>query len=190
MTAATPVVAVVLGPAGSGKSSVSRRLACRLGAAHLDKDTIVGGLTEEILRLAGHDPHDRDNNPYYVDNVMPLEYAALLRVAGDCLRAGTSVVLDAPFGAFLDDTEFLTRASLEYEWPPAQRLVIRVVTDADTIRRRIVRRGLSRDTWKLEHWDEFWARASARDVRWSDVTCVDVDSSGDSVDLTFLDGMR
>lgn len=189
MAAGTPIVAVVLGPAGSGKSSVSRHLAHRLRAAHLDKDTIVGGLTEEILRLAGHDPHDRDNNPYYVDNVMPLEYVALLRVAGDCLRAGTSVVLDAPFGAFLDDAEFLTRVSAKHQWPQAQWLVVRVVTDADTIRQRIAQRGLSRDTWKLEHWDEFWARASARHVRWADVVCVDLDSSGDSVDLTFVDGL-
>jgi len=187
MAATAPLLVIVLGPAGSGKSSVSRHLARRIGGAHLDKDTITGGLTEEILRLAGHDPHDRDNNPYYVERVMPLEYAALMSVAGDCLRAGTSAVLDAPFGAFLDDPQFLERQAHDHDWPRAHRVVVRVVTDADTIRRRIAHRGLSRDAWKLAHWDEFWARASAREVCWSDVVSVDVDSSADPPDLTFLD---
>ena len=48
----------VVGPAGSGKSTASKLIAKRLGAAYLDKDTVATGFTEAILTLAGS---DRDN---------------------------------------------------------------------------------------------------------------------------------
>ena len=38
----TPTVFVVIGPAGSGKSSVSTALAAEFGAALLDKDVVCG----------------------------------------------------------------------------------------------------------------------------------------------------
>ncbi len=87
----------VIGPAGSGKSTVSTLIARHLRAAYLDKDSVATLFTEALLTAHGSDPHERDNNEYYQHVVMDLEYQTLLRLAGDNLRVGTPVVLDAPF---------------------------------------------------------------------------------------------
>ncbi|TIC80186.1 AAA family ATPase [Nocardioides sp. GY 10127] len=181
-----PVVDVVIGPAGSGKSAVSREIATRSVAAYLDKDSLAKEFVEALLAGAGHDPRDRDNNPWYTEQVMPLEYAALLRVAGDNLRLGRSVVLDAPFGAYLDQPDFLVRQAATHGWPPALWRVVHVVTDGETVRRRVVERGYSRDSWKLAHWDEFWTGASGRECSWHGAEHVVVDNSGDHPDLAAL----
>ncbi|WP_028661356.1 AAA family ATPase [Nocardioides insulae] len=181
-----PTVHLVIGPAGSGKSRVSRELARRSRAAYLDKDTIAGEFTERLLAAAGHDPHDRDNNAYYRDQVLPLEYAALLRAVGDNLRVGTSVVVDAPFGRFLDDPEYLREAAQRWAWPPARRVVVQVATDGETVRRRVAERGYGRDTWKLAHWEEFWRGAGAPTCAWTGAERIVVDNNEDDPDLSAL----
>lgn len=181
-----PALHVVVGPAGSGKTRVSRELARRAGAAYLDKDSLAGAFTESLLQLAGHDPHDRDNNEFYREQVLPLEYAALLRVAGDNLRLGTSVVLDAPFGRFLADEGYLCAAADRFAWPESRWIVVEVVTDGETVRRRVRERGYSRDTWKLDHWAEFWAGAGGAPCTWRGATHITVDNSGDEPDLSAL----
>ncbi|WP_436326118.1 AAA family ATPase [Brevibacterium sp. FAM 27836] len=172
----TPTVFVVIGPAGSGKSSVSTALAAEFGAALLDKDVVCGRLTEALLEIAGTDPCGRDDNPVYQDRVMDLEYQTLLAVAGDNLRLGRSVVLDAPFGRYLPDAAFLEDNAGDHDWPQAEWVVVRVAVDGEAIRERVAARGLSRDHWKLENWDEFWSRASAVECLWRGVRIVDVDN--------------
>ncbi|HEY9352602.1 MAG TPA: AAA family ATPase [Nocardioides sp.] len=181
-----PTLHVVIGPAGSGKTWVSQDIARRTGSAYLDKDTMTSEFTERLLEQAGHDPHDRDNNAFYREHILPLEYAALLRAAGDNLRLGTSVVLDAPFGQFLQDPDFLVEAAKRHDWPDARWVVVEVVTDGETVRRRIERRGYARDTWKLAHWAEFWSRAGSVDCAWSGVSRIRVDNTGDQPDLGAL----
>ena len=64
---------------------------------------------EAALVAAGYDPGDRESNPFYRTHILPLEYDSLLDVAGDNLRIGRSVVLDAPFSPYLSDPDFITR---------------------------------------------------------------------------------
>lgn len=52
-----PLVIAMDGPSGTGKSSVSRRLAARLGAAYLDTGAMYRVATLQVLR-AGVDPAD------------------------------------------------------------------------------------------------------------------------------------
>jgi len=52
-------VVAVDGPGGSGKSTVSRRLAARLGARYLDTGAMYRAVTWAVLQ-AGVDPHDAD----------------------------------------------------------------------------------------------------------------------------------
>lgn len=53
----TRFVVAIDGPAGSGKSSVSRAVAARAGLAHLDTGSYYRGATLAVLR-AGADPND------------------------------------------------------------------------------------------------------------------------------------
>lgn len=177
----------VVGPAGSGKSTSSKLIAARLGAAYVDKDTVATGFTEAILTLAGTDPHERDNNTYYQDHVMDLEYETILRVATDNLALGNSVVLDAPFGRYLRRDAFLTDAAARLGWGDDVRpVVVHVRVDGDAIRNRLIRRGLERDAWKIAHWDEFWAKAGRVECTWQGAAHVTLDNTGDAPDVEGL----
>lgn len=184
--ASEPVVWFVVGPAGSGKSSISRKLAERSGSVYLDKDSIATAFTEFLLQAHGYDKDERDGNEFYRTAVMPLEYATLLQVCGDNLRHGKSVVLDAPFGAFVGDDGYLERVRQEHDWPPCRVVVVHVRTDGDLVRQRLIERGLDRDGWKLGHWDQFWAGAGATECQWRGADHVDLDNNGTAPDIQGL----
>src|SRR4051794_22101001 len=85
-----PTLRIVIGTAGSGKSTIAQQLARQHGAAYLDKDAMSARFVEAALVAAGYDPGDRESNAYYRDQVLPLEYDSLLDVAGANLRIGRS----------------------------------------------------------------------------------------------------
>lgn len=178
----TPRVYVVIGPAGSGKSSVARLLAGHTGAAYLDKDTVCTRLTEALLAQAGTDPSERDHNPYYQSVVMDLEYATLLDLAGDNLRTGRPVVLDAPFGRYFDTPDHLAAVAHRHRWPEGTEcVVVRVRVDKETARARVAARGYARDASKLNDWDAFWDKASRSECRWTGAHRLDFDNGAEGV---------
>ena len=152
-----PTLRIVIGTAGSGKSTIAQRLARQHGAAYLDKDAMSARFVEAALVSAGYDPGDREANPYYRDRILPLEYDSLLDVAGANLRLGRPVVVDAPFSPYLSDPTFITAAAERFDWPPIDVEVVRVRVSPRTLQDRLRKRGLERDQVKLAHWDEYWA---------------------------------
>ncbi|SKB02487.1 Predicted kinase [Agreia bicolorata] len=180
----------VIGPAGSGKSTVSTRIARRIHAAYLDKDSAATLFTETLIEAAGGDKNERDNNEYYQRVVMDLEYRTLLRLAGDNLRLGNSVVLDAPFVRYFPQADFLERAAGENAWPDdVEIVVVHVTVDGVRVKDRVVDRGYERDAWKLANWDEFWATAQAADCSWRGAHHVLFDNSADGADSESLDAI-
>ncbi|WAJ34406.1 ATP-binding protein [Arthrobacter sp. FX8] len=171
-----PQVFIVIGPAGSGKTTTAQQTAKEHGAAYLDKDRVSGRFVEFALTAAGHDPTDRESNDFYRDNLLPLEYETLMDVAGINLRLGRSVVLDAPFGAYFREPDYLRRVAEEFQWPSPKITVIRVRVPRDVLRTRLALRGLDRDQWKLAHWDEYWASYGSLDCTWSGVTVLDLNN--------------
>ena len=121
-----PTLRIVIGTAGSGKSTIAKRLARQHAAAYLDKDAMSTRFVEAALVSAGYDPGDREANPFYRDTILPLEYDSLLDVAGDNLRIGRPVVIDAPFSPYLSDPAFITAAAARFEWPSVDVEVVLV----------------------------------------------------------------
>lgn len=175
-----PVAYFVLGGAGSGKSTLSRRLSTLSGAAYLDKDTLAGPLVRVALEAFGQDPSDRESNPLYIEKVMPAEYETLFAAAGRNLELGRSVVLDAPFVAYLDDPGFLRRSAERASWPEVRIRVIHVRASADEVRRRLIERGSERDRAKLEQWDTYYKRYGELQCRWVDGEHTIVQNDGES----------
>jgi aminoglycoside phosphotransferase family enzyme/predicted kinase len=93
---ARPALVVVCGLSGSGKSTVARRLADRLGFHWLRSDEIRKG-------LAGVAPTKRLSDNYAAGAYSPeftrKTYGALLDAAAARLREGAGVILDATFAA-------------------------------------------------------------------------------------------
>jgi predicted kinase len=178
-----PKVFFVIGPAGSGKSSVSRLIAGHFGAAYIDKDTATIRFTELLLTLNNSDPNERDNNEFYQRTIMPLEYATILDLAGDNLRAGNSVVLDAPFGKYFSDADYLADVRSKHRWPEAELIVVQVRLSGDALRRRLLDRGYPRDEWKLANWETFWAGAQANSCHWTGARHLDFDNSAAAADI-------
>lgn len=163
-----PSAVFVIGPAGSGKSTIAKQLASTLNAAYLDKDTLAGPFVRHALACAGQDPDARESNPHYRAELMPLEYKVIFDTARDNLQLGHSVVIDAPFAAYLGDPAYLTARREDSEWPPeVQAIVAKVVADPQLIVKRILARGSQRDRWKLDNWDEFWTRFGTTSCAWT-----------------------
>jgi predicted kinase len=174
---------VVVGPAGSGKSTVARELARRATAVYLDKDALAGPLVEAALAASGNESSDREGNDYYRTQLMPAEYASLFAVAGDNLRLGHPVVIDAPFAAYLDSPGFFTRSATQARWPNTRTFVLRVLAPEAIVKARLSERGLARDAVKLSDWDTFWTTWGTTPVTWTGVRVLDVLNDGAGADI-------
>jgi predicted kinase len=164
-----PTLRIVIGTAGSGKSTIAQRRARHYAAAYLDKDAMCARFVEAALLAAGYDAGERESNAFYRERILPLEYDSLLDVAGANLRLGRPVVIDAPFSPYLSDPTFMTTAAKRFDWPPAEVEVVRVRVSPATLQRRLRERGLERDRFKLAHWDEYWAEHGGRPCAWTGV---------------------
>ncbi|GHJ29563.1 hypothetical protein TPA0910_39960 [Streptomyces hygroscopicus subsp. sporocinereus] len=179
-TSGTPPVFVAIGPAGSGKSHVARELARRLRAVYLDKDSLAGDLVDAALELVGRRAGGREDDPTYIERLMPAEYKALFATAADNLRLGLPVVLDAPFAAYLGNPDFLAASADRASWPAGTPVVVvEVRASAETVRTRLTQRGLPRDRAKLADWTAFWQRLGVQDCAWSGARHIVVDNDGE-----------
>jgi predicted kinase len=161
-----PVAYITLGGAGSGKSTLSKHLSVLTGAVYLDKDTLAGPLVRVALEALDQDPSDRESNALYLEKVMPAEYETLFSTAGRNLELGHSVVIDAPFVAYLRDESYLRRSISDAAWPDVRIVVLSVRTSQDVVRQRLRDRGSERDRVKLADWDTYWRRFGAIECRW------------------------
>lgn len=108
-----PMVIAIDGPAGSGKSTVGRRLATDLGLEYLDTGAMYRGVTFAALRR-GIDPADTD-------------VVARLALQVELTMADGSIVVDG------------VDATIEIRGPEVTRAVSLVATNAD-VRTEMVRR--------------------------------------------------
>jgi predicted kinase len=91
-----PCAILIGGAPATGKSTLAAALAPRLGAAVLDLDVATGPLTAVVSDLIGAADL---SDPRMARLTRAPRYEALFALAEDNLRAGTSVVLVAPFTA-------------------------------------------------------------------------------------------
>ena len=65
------------------------------------------------------------------------------------------VLINAPFTREIRDEAFLNDFKKKLATKDAELTVIWVITDPAVCHRRMIARNSERDTWKLEHWEEY-----------------------------------
>jgi predicted kinase len=149
-----------VGVAGTGKTTVARKLADRIPGAFLDRDTIGGRFVEAILEMNGLDKNDRDSD-YYKRNLRDLEYDTAKDVCIENLAAGQNVFMISPFTAELKNKqwieEVISAAGLEKQDVDV-RVIVVTLQDMGMQKERIISRQTVRDQWKLNNWGDFEKR--------------------------------
>lgn len=143
---AAPWVVVLTGAPGSGKSSTARALAAGGNAAVLDQDAMTNPLVDVVMGLIGARDYD---DPRLAALVRSSRYACLLRVAADCVAAGVSVVLVAPFTAERRDPDAWNRLEREVEEFGGRARLVWLRIDPAELAARLRERDAPRDAAKL-----------------------------------------
>ncbi|QMU75708.1 ATP-binding protein [Streptacidiphilus sp. PB12-B1b] len=149
-----PTLVLVGGHAGSGKSEFARFISQLTGWPVLDKDPLTRPLVERLLTALGADPNDR-HTALYREQVRPLEYQCLLEAAYSNVDCSISTVLAAPFIAELTDARWMQRLVHRCEARGVSVSPIWIQCDIDTMHEYIGFRSAARDSWKLQHWDDY-----------------------------------
>ena len=136
---------LVMGIAGSGKTTLSREIIRRTHAVYLDNNHIVDSFF----------PDTREGFRY--EKLRAGFYEALYTIAEANLKLGNSVLLDAPHIKEVQTPEWIKRIRGLAKNNKAKLIVIRCGCTEESLRARIESRGERRDESKLRHWREFLA---------------------------------
>lgn len=146
---------LVTSPPASGKTYVSKQLANALNhVVYLDKDTLIG-LSKQIFKVAGEE-YNRSSQ-FFEDNIRDYEYETIVDLAMEALDYDDIVLINAPFTREIRNMTYIENLKKKLKEKNARLVIIWVDTDLEVVKQRMFERNSSRDTWKLENWDEYIA---------------------------------
>ena len=149
---------LVASPPACGKTYVSKSIAKRLDhVVYLDKDTLIV-LSKQIFKVANQE-YNRSSD-FFEENIRDYEYYAVLDLAFEALEYEDNVLINAPFTREIRDPAYVADLRAKLAKIGARLVIIWVETSPETCHRRMIERNSSRDTWKLEHWDEYISRCN------------------------------
>ncbi|MCR5215247.1 MAG: ATP-binding protein [Eubacterium sp.] len=146
---------LVTSPPACGKTFITKNLARALNnCVYLDKDDLII-LSKQIYKVA-NEPFDRSSQ-FFQENIRDAEYLAILDIAFNALNYNDTVLINAPFKSEIRNQEWIEGMRKKLATKNAELRIIFVHTDIEVVHQRMVARNSERDTWKIEHWDEYVA---------------------------------
>ena len=165
---------VVAGKAGSGKTTLSKKLAALLGLPYFDYDTFVQPFLEAIEQKYGIGEDGR--NRFY-RSWRSASYRTLWDVVFENIRLGRSAVMSAPLSEELRDADWPEKlfAKSRTRFPI---LLCYMAPPPDIHYTMLARRASKRDSDVLGDREKFDAQYAAQKPAW-DKNCVLLLDSGD-----------
>lgn len=146
---------LVTSPPACGKTYISKQLAKRLKhVVYLDKDTLIT-LSKQIFIVAGKE-YNRSSD-FFEENIRNYEYNCVVELALEALEYDDIVLINAPFTREIRDMDYILQLKKKLVQKNATLVVIWVETSPEVVHERMIARNSDRDTWKLEHWEEYIA---------------------------------
>lgn len=145
----------VTSPPACGKTKLSKKLATEIKhIVYLDKDTLIP-LSKQVFKVAG-EPYNRSSE-FFEREIRDYEYEVIMDLAFEAIKYEDIVMVNAPFTQEIRDNDYIKALREKLDTYGAKLSVIWIVTDPEVCHQRMIDRGSDRDTWKLEHWDEYLA---------------------------------
>lgn len=149
---------LVTSPPACGKTYVSMKLAENLDhVVYLDKDTLIT-LSKQIF-LVANEEYNRSSE-FFEKYIRNEEYECVLDLAFEALRYENLVLINAPFTREVRDLPYIHELQNKLAAINAELVVVWVKTDPAICKQRMIDRNSDRDTWKIEHWDEYIAKCN------------------------------
>ena len=143
----------VTSPPACGKTRLSKKPATEIKhIVYLDKDTLIP-LSKQIFAVAGQ-PYNRSSD-FFEKEIRDYEYDVIMDLAFEAIKYEDLVMVNAPFTREIRDDEYIASLRAKLKEYGAKLTVVWIVTDPEVCHQRMIDRGSDRDTWKLEHWDEY-----------------------------------
>ncbi len=144
---------LVASPPACGKTYLAKRLAKALDRpVYLDKDAL-NPFGKQICRLSA-EPYNPDSE-FFRREVREIEYQVTMDIALEALVFSEAVIVNAPFGKELWDTDYMNRLKDTAAELGARLFVVFIDATPDICRERMIERNNVRDKWKLENWEEY-----------------------------------
>lgn len=146
---------LVTSPPACGKTFVSREIAKALNnIVYLDKDTVIP-LSKQVFKVANVE-YNRSSD-FFEEHIRDYEYEVTINFALEALEYNDTVLINAPFTREVRDEFYITSLKDMLQKKNAKLDIVWVETDKEVCHERMIERNSSRDTWKLNNWDEYIA---------------------------------
>ena len=144
---------LVAAPPACGKTYVSELIARSVEhISYFDKDDLAD-LLRAAFEVSGN-KIDMDGE-FYLNNLRPAEYSTMLNIAFSALRFENLVLINAPFGKEVRNTEYMRRLKDRANKNGAELIMIWVTASEEACYERMKKRSSDRDVHKLNNWENY-----------------------------------
>lgn len=161
-SAEAPVLLVITGLPGSGKTSLGERLAEAYRLPYFDYDLICQPFLKGIEKRCGR----QGSYAEFCARWRGESYAALMDPALDNLRLGLSIIISGPFTREKRQRDFFRRLREEHGRLSFISCCIDLVPDQETLKARLESRNSERDREKLASWPAYYHENHAPAAVW------------------------